>query len=144
MYLGSYFQYDPWREMSRLQDEVNRMFDLTGFGSGHVRPALNIWTNPDTALITAELPGYNPDDIDISIVNDQLKLTGSRPRPDKKDGDQLHRQERHFGQFMRTVRLPFKVDSKRVQAEFSNGVLSISLPRAEEDKPKKIAIKNNN
>lgn len=142
-----FFNYglmSPWQEMRRLQRDMNRLFSdsfsLAGGRVGPSYPAMNVWTNQDGATITAELPGVDPEDIDISIVGDMLTLTGSRQPDELKDGQQFHRRERSFGKFSRTFQLPFRVEADQVEATFKNGVLHIFMPRVEEDKPKKIAV----
>jgi len=135
----------PWREMERLQQEVNRLFSDT-FSTSDVRPApsypaMNIWTNAEGAVITAELPGVDPEEIDISVVGDVLTLSGSRQSDELKEGEKYHRRERSYGQFRRTFQLPFNVEADKVEAIFEKGVLHLSLPRAEAEKPKKIAVK---
>jgi len=136
----------PWREMERLQRDLNRLFSdsfsRAGGRVGPSYPAINVWTNQDGAIVTAELPGVNPEDIDISVVGETLTLTGSRQPNALQDGEKYHRRERNFGKFSRTFQLPFQVVANKVEATFKNGVLHISLPRAEEDKPKKITIKS--
>lgn len=134
-----------WQEMDQLQREMNRLFDSTNRGrvvSAPSYPAINIWTNNDGQLITAEMPGVHPDDINIDVNADALSITGER-KPDEvaKDAN-YHRRERSYGSFSRTIQLPFMVDTNKVEANFKNGVLLISLPRAEADKPKKITIKS--
>jgi len=134
-----------WQEMDQLQREMNRLFDSTNRGqvfSAPSYPAINIWTNDDGQLITAEMPGVHPDDINIDVNADALSISGER-KPDEisKDAD-YHRRERGYGAFSRTIQLPFMVDTKKVEANFKNGVLMISLPRAEVDKPKKITVKS--
>jgi HSP20 family protein len=103
---------------------------------------MNAWTNQDGAVVTVELPGVNPEDIDISVVGETLTLTGSRQPLELQDGEKYHRRERNYGNFSRTIQLPFKVEANQVEATFAKGVLSISLARAEEDKPKKITVKS--
>lgn len=134
-----------WQEMDQLQREMNRLFDSTSRGrvvSAPSYPAINIWTNDDGQLITAEMPGVHPEDINIDVNADALSITGER-KPDEvaKDAN-YHRRERGYGSFSRTIQLPFMVDTNKVEANFKNGVLLISLPRAEADKPKKITIKS--
>ena len=105
-------------------------------------PAINIWTNDDGQLITAEMPGVHPEDINIDVNADALSISGER-KPDEVAKDAAyHRRERGYGAFSRTIQLPFMVDPNKVEANFKNGVLMISLPRAEVDKPKKITVKN--
>lgn len=134
----------PWREMERLRREMDAAF-ARAYSEPRLQtpasyPAMNVWTNEGGAVITAELPGVEPEDIEISVVNDTLTLTGSRQPDELKEGERYHRRERGAGQFTRTFQLPFRIDEEQVQAEFNQGVLHISVPRAEADKPKKIAV----
>lgn len=135
-----------WREMDHLQREMNRLFDATSRGrvfNSPSYPAINIWTNDDGQLITAEMPGVYPDDLDIDVTGDALSISGERKQDEVAKEARYHRHERSFGSFSRTIQLPFIVDTNKVEASFKNGVLQISLPRAEADKPKKITIKSN-
>jgi HSP20 family protein len=101
---------------------------------------MNVWTNQDGAVVTAELPGVNPEDIDISVQNDTLTLRGDQQSYEVQEGETLHRQERKCGSFTRSFQLPFKVEPGKVEASYERGILSVFLPRAEADKPKRIAI----
>jgi len=135
----------PWREMERLRREMNRLFSewprSARWTAAPSYPAMNAWTNDDSAIVTAELPGVRPEDIDITVEEDMLTLRGSRQPEEMDEGATFHRRERRFGSFTRTFRLPFEVEADKVEATFKNGVLSITLPRAEADKPKKITVK---
>lgn len=133
-----------WREMDRLQREMNRLYNA-GF-EGRSRPApsypaMNIWTSDDDAVVTAEVPGVDPKDMDISVVGDTLTVSGSRMPDETAEDARYHRQERGYGKFARSIQMPFNVNSNKVEATFKNGVLTIRLPRAEEDKPKKIKVR---
>lgn len=134
-----------WREMDQLQREMNRLMDSSfgrrTFGSPSF-PAINIWTSEDGQVITAELPGFDPKDIDIDVNADKLTLTGERKFEDVKEGVRYHRQERSYGKFVRSIQLPFMVDTTKVDASMKDGVLEIALHRAEADKPKKITVKS--
>lgn len=134
-----------WQEMDQLQREMNRLFDATSKGrvlNSPSYPAINIWANEDGQLISAEMPGVHPDDLSIDVTGDALSISGER-KPDNISKDaRYHRRERTYGTFSRTIQLPFIVDTNKVEAGFKNGVLLISLPRAEADKPKKINIKS--
>jgi len=136
-----------WREMDRLQREMNRLFE--DYVPNRLRrapgfPALNVWANEEGLKVTAEVPGVDPQDIDVNVVGETLTLTGVR-RPDElKEGARYHRQERGYGNFTRSIQLPFPVDVSKVEATFKNGILNVALPRAEEDKPRKIMVKNLN
>ncbi len=137
--------WSPWQEMERLRREMNRLLAnaparpewraATGY------PTMNVWTNVDGAIVTAELPGVNPEDIDISVLGDTLTVTGSRQPEELQEGETYHRQERAYGKFSRSFQLPFQVAPDKVEATLERGILRIALPRAEEDKPRKIAVK---
>ncbi len=133
-----------WREMDRLQHEMNRLFDRTIRGrvpGAPTYPAVNIWANDDGQVIIAEMPGVDLDDIEIDVTADTLTLSGKRARPSTDDGVQIHRAERAFGEFTRKIQLPFMVDPEKAKASFKDGILQISIPRAEADKPRKITVK---
>jgi len=134
-----------WHEMDRLQSEMNRLFNV--YYPNHLRPApafpaLNVWTNEDSLNVTAEVPGVRPEDLDISVVGDTLTLSGTRKPEELDDNARYHRQERGYGEFTRSLQLPFPVDVEKVEATFRNGVLLVAMPRSEEDKPRKITVKN--
>lgn len=134
-----------WREMDHLQRQMNRIFDdsfTPRYRQAPAYPAMNVWTSEEGLKITAEVPGVNPKDIDISVIGNTLTLTGVREPDEQKEGSRYHRQERGYGNFTRSLQLPYSVNVNKVEANFKNGVLNIALPRAEEDKPKKIAIKS--
>ncbi|MEW5868120.1 MAG: Hsp20/alpha crystallin family protein [Chloroflexota bacterium] len=134
-----------WREMDRLQREMNRLFDTytpTRMRTAAGYPAMNIWANEDGLSLTAEVPGVRSDDIEINVVGETLTLTGERVPDELKEGARYHRQERGYGRFTRSIQLPFPVDVNKVEATFRNGILNVNLPRAEQDKPKKIAVKS--
>jgi HSP20 family protein len=130
--------------MERLRREMNRLFaewpTQARLGTAAGYPAMNVWTDEDSAVVTAELPGVVLEDIDISVEDDTLTLRGNR-QPEEVENATYHRRERRYGSFLRTFRLPFRVDAGKVEATFAKGVLSMVLPRAEEDKPKKITVK---
>lgn len=133
-----------WHELNHLQREMNR---ILGEGPSHRRaaasfPAMNVLASDTGLLVTAELPGVKADEIDISVINERLTLSGSRTADEVDEGARYHRRERNFGNFSRTVQLPFPVDADKVDATFTNGVLNISLPQSEDSKPKKIAVKS--
>jgi len=130
---------DPWRELERLN---GRFSDIASAFSGGEFPVVNIWTNGSEAIVTTEIPGIDPASVDISVVGKMLTLSGSRKADEDGEGESYHRRERWSGRFSRTVELPFLIESNKVEARFSRGVLQISLPRAEADKPKKIPVKS--
>ena len=133
----------PWNEMRRMRREMDRLMNRASLGmtSAPCYPAMNVWTNEDGAIATAELPGFAPDDLDISVVGDTLTVSGNRAPEDVGEGARYHRRERGCGRFTRSFQLPFQVEGNAVEAAFENGVLRIELPRAEADKPKRITVK---
>jgi HSP20 family protein len=134
-----------WREMDRLQRDMNRLFN--SYSPYRLRtapsyPAINIWDKEDGQVVSAEMPGVRIEDIDISVEGDTLTISGVREVNTLPEGARYHRRERGSGDFRRTIQLPNAVDSERVKASFNNGILTVNLPRAEADKPKKITIKS--
>lgn len=131
--------WEPWQDFERMRRSL--------MGNGRTStvvefPAVNMWVDRDNALVTAEIPGVDPNTIELSVVGKSLTLRGSRQPGELKDGETYHRQERWQGRFSKTVELPFAVESERVNARFTKGVLSVELPRAEAEKPKKITVKS--
>ncbi len=122
--------------VARLTADVDRLFD--GLQTANY-PQIGLWANEDEAIIRAELPGFDASAIEVEIKENALRLSGERPI--EQDREYLRR-ERFSGRFDRRVRLPFAVDASEVKASFTNGVLEVRLPRAEADKPRKIAIES--
>jgi HSP20 family protein len=129
--------FDPWNEFERMNRTLRR-FDSS---SAMEFPATNLWVSENSAVVTTEVPGIDPNALEITVVKDSLTLRGFRKAEELKDGEAYHRKERWNGQFTRTLELPFPVDADKVKARFAKGVLYISLPRAEADKPRKISVK---
>jgi HSP20 family protein len=126
-------------ELDRLQREMNRL--VGSQPAANEFPLVNIWSGAEGVQITAEIPGIEPEAVTISVVGNTLTLSGQRPELNLGEGQGYHRRERVFGDFTRTIELPFRVDVENVDAAFSKGVLTITLPRAAEERPKKIQIK---
>ena len=127
---------DPWQELNR----INRAFNRTASDCGCEYPAVNLWVNGENALVTAEVPGANREDIDISVSGDTVTLSGKRPKEELHDGETYHRHEIRHGEFRKSLRLPFTIDAEKVHAVYKNGVLNVSLPQSESDKPRTIKI----
>ncbi len=134
--------WDPMGEMQRLHEEMSRLFSRVTVPYAQNFPAINIWAGEDKLVVTSEIPGIDVGDIDVTVVGDVLTLSGSRKPEELGKEESYHRQERAHGNFSRTVKLPFRVDSTAVEAAYDKGVLTLTLPRPEEDKPKKIEIKS--
>lgn len=128
---------DPWRMLDRLNRAATGGF----VPSTNEFPLLNVWMDGDRAIVTSELPGVEPKDVDISVAGKSVTLRGSRTTDNVCLGECQHRHERWRGNFTRSIELPFVIDQDKVEARFNKGVLQLTLPRAESDKPRKIAIK---
>jgi HSP20 family protein len=135
-----------WKEMNRLQREMNRLFSFNYGSDGWPSlagsfPALNIWQDEGTVYAEAELPGMELNDLEIFVTGgNQLTIKGERKQPKLEKGT-WHRQERGFGSFARVVNLPVDVNPDRVEAKLVNGVLAIRMPKSEAAKPRKIVVK---
>ena len=140
---------DPvsWRDINRLRRDMDRLFEGSIPRWSRQRssrfPAINVWTSQDGIFVTAELPGVLPEDINISVTADTLDLSGNCRAEDIGEASQYHRRERTHGEFSRSFQLPFPVNKEMVEANLQQGVLQLSLPRAESEKPKQIAVKTN-
>ena len=128
----------PLRDMRRLQDEVNRLFQSAAAPRTSF-PAINVYAHQDGVVITAELPGVKQDDLEITVHRDTVTLRGER-QDQPQDTGVYHRRERGRGQFVRTFGLPFQVDPEKVEATLVDGVLTLALHRPEQDKPKRIRV----
>jgi HSP20 family protein len=132
-------------EMQRLHEEMNRLFGRNGNGlrefARSAYPPVNLWEDEGSFYVEAELPGFSLDDLEMYVTGDnQLSIKGERKEPDLGKGT-WHRQERGYGSFSRLMELPGAVNSDSVTAEFTSGVLTITLPKKEEAKPRRIEVK---
>ena len=114
----------PSREFERLQREVNRLFSDVREPSERSFPAANVWTNQEGAIVSAELPGVDPDGLDISVMGNAVTINGRRDPPELSDDVTFHRRERLCGQFTRTLELPFRIQASKVVAEYKNDATS--------------------
>jgi len=141
--------WSPFRHLSMLRDEIDRLFDsplnaLTSnsqqFLNGWL-PSVDLYDNHEHLVLRAELPGMKKEDIDISLHGDVLTLSGERKEEETFDKAEPYRSERFLGRFQRTLTLPVAVDASKVQASYKDGILTVTLPKAEEAKPKQIQVK---
>ena len=130
---------NPWRDTRRLQDEVNRLFQSTAAPRSGGFPAINVYAHQDGIVIVAELPGVRQHDLEITVHRDTVALRGER-RDQPEDAKGYHRRERRHGRFARTFGLPFQVDPEKVEAKLVDGMLTLTLHRPEQDKPKRIRV----
>jgi len=135
--------WDPRGQLARLQREADQPLPRAAgkfTAEAGEFPAVNIWTGDDRAVLTAEIPGVDPKAIELTVRNDTITIRGTREAEKAKDGETHLRQERGAGLFVRSFALPFSVESEEVSAGYKNGILQVALPRAEADKPKRVAI----
>ena len=128
----------PLRDTRRPQDEVNRLFQSTAVPRTSF-PAISVYAHQDGIVITAELPGVKQDQLEITVHRDTVTLRGER-QDEPEHARAYHRRERGRGSFGRTFGLPFQVDPDQVEARLSDGVLTLTLQRPEQDKPKRIHV----
>jgi HSP20 family protein len=126
--------------LSNLQDELDRLFEspLTGWA-----PALDVHEDKDNFVVNTELPGLKREDIEVSLQDGALVISGERKTEEKRMEGELHRQERFYGKFRRALTLPAPIAADKVKAQYKDGILTITLPKAEEAKPKKIDVSVN-
>ena len=137
----------PRHPLGQLREEMDRL--LSGFlgwfpsgpssAAGRGQPAVNLWESGDALHAELEVPGIQSDQIEVSVVGNELSLAIRREDVDQ-EGVTYHRRERGVGGFTRVVRLPVEVDAEKVAAELRNGVLTVTLPKAESAKPRKIQV----
>lgn len=137
-----------YNRVSSLRGEVDRLFaDLFGPGTAvsgttaRTFPPVNVWECEGELFVEAELPGVKSDDLEISVVGQQLAIKGRRVDAEPREEVAFHRRERGAGQFARSIDLPVDVDANRVEAKLTDGVLLITLPKAEAAKPRRIEVK---
>jgi len=128
-------------DMLQMQREMNRLFSAMGQKSTQDYPAVNIWEKNGTAVVTTELPGIQPEKMDISVTGDTITISGTVQTEILAENETYLRQERDLGSFKRNIQLPFQVDAQAVEARYEKGILMVTLPRVKEDLPKKIKIK---
>jgi HSP20 family protein len=136
------------QEINKLRKDLDRLFTRlsSGFGAplipAHMGrgPIIDLSETEDTLILKAELPGIRPDDLDISVSDDRLTISGERSEERVEEDRHYHRIERRFGSFARTVRLPCKVEIEQIEATYKKGVLQISMPKCKADKQRDIKI----
>jgi HSP20 family protein len=141
----------PWSapdRWSNLRDELNSFFELPVWSSfartGQLftgwSPALDLYQSNDNVIAVVELPGMRKEDIEISLHDSTVTISGERKRENRSDGDKAERTERYIGRFRRSIALPTRVDAGKVSATYRDGILTVTLPKAEEVKPKQIQV----
>jgi len=141
-------RWEPFKEMVTLRNAMDKLFEDSFvrptswiFDEGRGTVALDMYQTANDVVVKASLPGFKPEEVDISITGDTLTLKGEhKEEKETKEEDYFYR-ERRYGSFSRTVTIPAGIKSDKAEATFENGVLTLTLPKAEEAKPKQIKIK---
>lgn len=144
----SIVRWDPFADMATLRDQVNRLFEqnISRFTNEPASmemwaPRVDILESEEALTLRAELPGISPEDLDIQITGDTLTLKGERKAQRTEKGQQFIRVERTYGAFQRSFSLGVPVKQQEVKAQYRDGILDITLPKAEEARPKQIKVK---
>ena len=127
------------RQMDFLTEGLTRR--LSGDLPAGVFPLMNVTEDKDNYYVRAELPGLKGEDLDISVTGDTLSISGERTLVGEDENAQYHRRERDAGRFSRIVSMPGEINTGKVEANCSDGILTVVLPKAEEAKPRQIAVK---
>ena len=127
--------WSPWREFAQLRSQMDSLVRQRAIAGV---PQFNVWANDDSAIVTAELPGLDPEKLDINVT---LTISGNFEDESLSEGESYHRRERTLRNFERSLQLPFAVDAATAEAVSKNGVLEIRLHRPEEEKPRKLCVK---
>jgi len=128
--------WDPFRDLEQLDRVVGRPIARNAWV-----PALDVRETDDRFVVTVDLPGMKPDDVDVTFEDGMLTIRGTREFSSESQDEQYHRIERSYGSFARSIRLPRVADSEKINAEFDKGVLTVEVPKREEAKPRTIEVK---
>ncbi len=141
-------RWDPFRDFLSLQNEVGRVFEKT-FGPGGEKgtkgfawaPAIDAYETDTDVIVKADVPEVEADDIDITLSEDSLTLKGERKFTEEVDEDNYYRLERRYGTFQRSIPIPGAIKRDNISADYKDGVLTITIPKAEESRPKQVKVR---
>jgi HSP20 family protein len=142
-------RFDPFGEMVSLRSAMDRLFEdsfvspigwRTIGGGESVTPAIDVHETPDEIVVTGTLPGIRPEDVEVTITGQSLTLRGEFKADESVERDQYLYRERRYGTFSRSIQLPVRVEGDRAEATFTDGILTLRIPKAEEVKPRHIRI----
>jgi HSP20 family protein len=141
-------RWEPFRDLVTTQDRLNRLFNETmgrfwgdeGMRAGNWVPAVDIYETEQNVVLKAELPGVDPKEVEVTVHDGALYLKGERKYEKEVKEENYHHVERAYGSFARSLTLPASIDQEKVEAEFKDGVLTLTMPKREEAKAKKIKI----
>jgi len=133
-------KWDLFRDLRSVEDEFDRIAGRA-FSRDTWVPALDVRESQDRFDVTVDLPGLEPDDVNVTFEDGMLSISGKREFSAEDRGDTWHRIERSFGTFARSMRLPQTADAERIEATFDKGVLTVSVPKTEQAKPRTIEVR---
>ncbi len=146
-------RWDPWQEMEALRREIDRAFESAGLRFPSLLrtslwpargergfPPVNVYEDKDNFYVRLLAPGLEPQSINLSVLRNSLTVSGERAPQGAGKFEAVHRQERPAGKFCRRIELPAEVDESKAKAEYRNGILTITLPKAAQAKPKEITV----
>ena len=140
-------RYNPWQEMNSLQRQLNRLFDdaLTNDNWGDFSnlskvPAAELTEADDALHLKLEVPGMSAEDLDIQVMADRVAITGERKSETKSEEDGRTRSEFRYGKFSRVIPLPVEIENNNVTAEYKDGILNLTLPKAEAEKTQVVKV----
>ncbi len=142
-------RWEPFRDLMTLPQAMDRVFeesfvrpsrDLALFGGGG-QPPIDMYQTPNEVVIKASLPGVKPEDVDINIADDTLTIKGKTNGSEEVKGEDYLYREHHHGSFVRSIKIPHALQTDKAEATADDGILTITIPRAQEAKPKTIEVK---
>ena len=131
--------------LSRLRDQLDQFFEQPDFAlsdllGGSWVPAVDVMEGKDKLTVKAELPGFKREDLDVSVHENNLILSGERKAEEERKNGEFYRSERFYGRFHRSISLPYAVDNAKIEARYQDGVLTVVLPKSESAKAKQIQV----
>jgi HSP20 family protein len=149
--MASVIRWEPMRDFGTLKTRMDRLFDQfsrnweteEGLTAGTWVPPVDVYETNDSIVLKLDLPEVRQEDVDISVEGNTLLIRGERKKEKEIEEKNYHRVERQYGSFARSFTLPPTLDTERIDAAFSTGVLKLTLPKREEAKPKQIKVKIN-
>lgn len=148
--MSTLIRWEPTRELTTLRDRMDRLFSEAlgrgwggeeGLATGVWVPPVDVFETPENIVLKADLPDVNKDEVDVSVENNTLTIKGERKMQKEAKEKNFYRMERSYGTFSRSFTLPPTVAAEKVEASFENGVLTLTLPKREESKPRQIKVK---
>jgi HSP20 family protein len=146
--MASIVRWEPFRDMMSLRDAMDRMFEESGFrppapfGWGEGAMAVDMYETDESVIVKTAIPGVKADDIDVSVTGDTLTVRAETKEEEEIKRENYLRRERRFGSYCRSVTLPGGLETENADADYSDGILTLTFPKAEEVKPKSIKVKS--